>query len=72
MFWITVVLKSSQTTNICTLTGLKFLVRMCSDMGLPEAANYAMQLKKAEKAKELRERIGSSQSGTGMSDDFSW
>ncbi|XP_054278249.1 intraflagellar transport protein 88 homolog [Macrosteles quadrilineatus] len=44
---------------------LKFLVRMCSDMGLPEAATYAMQLKKAEKAKELRERIGSSQSGTG-------
>lgn len=37
---------------------------MCSDLGLKEAADYALELKKAEKTKELRERIGSSRSGT--------
>lgn len=42
---------------------LKFLVRLCSDLGLPDAQEYATKLKKAEKAKELREQRASS--GTG-------
>jgi hypothetical protein len=45
------------------LAGLKFLIRLCSDLGLREAAEYALELKKAEKAKEVRERIGSSRPG---------
>ncbi|XP_014598045.1 PREDICTED: intraflagellar transport protein 88 homolog isoform X3 [Polistes canadensis] len=43
---------------------LKFLVRLCSDMGLKEAQLYASELKKAEKAKELKERQGSGRPGT--------
>ncbi|XP_071818911.1 intraflagellar transport protein 88 homolog isoform X2 [Apostichopus japonicus] len=42
---------------------LKFLVRLCSDLGLPDAQEYATKLKKAEKAKELREQRATS--GTG-------
>jgi intraflagellar transport protein 88 len=45
------------------LAGLKFLIRLCSDLGIKEAAEYALELKKAEKAKEVRERIGSSRPG---------
>ncbi|XP_072019243.1 intraflagellar transport protein 88 homolog isoform X2 [Amphiura filiformis] len=52
---------------------LKFLVRLCSDMGLKDAQEYATKLKKAEKAKELREqrinsggrRVGSGRTGSG-------
>ncbi|XP_069680565.1 intraflagellar transport protein 88 homolog [Periplaneta americana] len=43
---------------------LKFLIRLCSDLGLKEATEYALELKKAEKAKEVRERIGSSRPGS--------
>ncbi|PNF32805.1 hypothetical protein B7P43_G04474 [Cryptotermes secundus] len=43
---------------------LKFLIRLCSDLGIKEAAEYALELKKAEKAKEVRERIGSSRPGS--------
>lgn len=49
------------------LAGLKFLVRLCSDLGIKEAAEYALELKKAEKAKEVRERIGSSRPGEWLS-----
>ncbi|KAK7108172.1 hypothetical protein V1264_015957 [Littorina saxatilis] len=35
---------------------LKFLVRLCTDLGLKDAQDYANKLKKAEKAKELREQ----------------
>jgi intraflagellar transport protein 88 len=45
------------------LAGLKFLIRLCSDLGIKEASEYALELKKAEKAKEVRERIGSSRPG---------
>lgn len=41
-------------------TGLKFLVRICSDLGLKEAQEYATKLKKAEKAKELKDQRASS------------
>lgn len=37
--------------------GLKFLVRLCSDLGLKDAQTYATKLKKAEKAKELKEQV---------------
>ena len=35
---------------------LKFLVKLCSDMGLKEASDYAMELKKAERSKDLAEQ----------------
>ncbi|XP_012221934.1 intraflagellar transport protein 88 homolog [Linepithema humile] len=43
---------------------LKFLIRLCSDLGLKEAQMYTAELKKAEKAKELKERQGSARPGT--------
>lgn len=39
------------------LSGLKFLAKICADLGLKEAQEYATKLKKAEKAKELREQV---------------
>ena len=38
-------------------TGLKFLVRLCTDLGLKDAQEYATKLKKAEKAQKLREEV---------------
>lgn len=44
--------------QICiSFVGLKFLVRLCTDMGMKEAQEYATKLKKAEKAKELKEQV---------------
>jgi len=37
--------------------GLKFLVRLCTDMNLKEAQEYANKLKKAEKMQKLREEV---------------
>lgn len=46
--------------------GLKFLVRLCTDLGLKEAAEYTSKLKKAEKAKEVKtQRTASSGSRPG-------
>uniref|UniRef100_A0A8C3AKK2 Intraflagellar transport 88 homolog n=1 Tax=Cyclopterus lumpus TaxID=8103 RepID=A0A8C3AKK2_CYCLU len=39
---------------------LRFLVRLCTDMGLKEVQEYATKLKKAEKMKEIREQRGKS------------
>lgn len=39
---------------------LKFLVKLTSDMGLKEASEYASELKKAEKAKDLRDQRATS------------
>ena len=36
---------------------LKFLVRLSSDMGLPEAQEYSLLLNKAEKAEEARKMV---------------
>jgi len=47
---------------------LRFLVKLASDMGLKEAADYAMELKKAERAKDLHEqRAMSSRPGSRRS-----
>ncbi|CAH1406445.1 unnamed protein product [Nezara viridula] len=46
---------------------LKFLVKLCSDLGLKETNEYALELKRAEKTKEVRERISSSRSGSRRS-----
>ena len=35
---------------------LKFLVHMCTDLGLKEGAEYAARLKRAERAKELKQQ----------------
>ncbi|KAF0300600.1 Intraflagellar transport protein 88 [Amphibalanus amphitrite] len=44
---------------------LKFLVRICTDLGLKEAADYAVELKRAEKYKEMRdERLKSGRPST--------
>ncbi|KAJ8676662.1 hypothetical protein QAD02_012449 [Eretmocerus hayati] len=44
---------------------LNFLVKMCKDMGLKEAEmQYTTDLRKAEKAKENKERYGSGRPGT--------
>ncbi|XP_030766229.1 LOW QUALITY PROTEIN: intraflagellar transport protein 88 homolog [Sitophilus oryzae] len=39
---------------------LRFLVRLCSDLGMREAQDYLLELKKLEKSKEVRERVNSS------------
>ncbi|KAK3741791.1 hypothetical protein QZH41_001560 [Actinostola sp. cb2023] len=47
---------------------LKFLVRICTDLGLKDVQEYAQKLKKAEKARELKEQrasSGSSRKGSG-------
>lgn len=43
---------------------LKFLIRLCGDLGLKEVQVYVAELKKVEKAKELRERQESARPGT--------
>ena len=37
--------------------GLRFLVRLCTDMGLKETQEYATKLKRVEKLKEMREQV---------------
>uniref|UniRef100_A0A8I5TA92 Intraflagellar transport 88 n=1 Tax=Pongo abelii TaxID=9601 RepID=A0A8I5TA92_PONAB len=47
---------------------LRFLVRLCTDLGLKDAQEYARKLKKLEKMKEIREqRIKSGRDGSGGS-----
>ncbi|XP_029458377.1 intraflagellar transport protein 88 homolog [Rhinatrema bivittatum] len=47
---------------------LRFLVRLCTDIGLKEVQEYATKLKKAEKMKEIREqRVKSGRDGSGRS-----
>ncbi|XP_044011055.1 intraflagellar transport protein 88 homolog isoform X2 [Aphidius gifuensis] len=46
---------------------LKFLIRLCSDLGLKEAQLYAAELKKAEKTKEIKERQTSGRPGSRRS-----
>uniref|UniRef100_A0A3Q3XHF3 Uncharacterized protein n=1 Tax=Mola mola TaxID=94237 RepID=A0A3Q3XHF3_MOLML len=44
---------------------LRFLVRLCADMGLKEVQDYANKLKKVEKMKEIREqRLKSGRAGS--------
>lgn len=49
------------------ILGLQLLVRLSSELGLKEAGEYVLELKRAEKAKEVRERIGSSRPGSRRS-----
>uniref|UniRef100_A0A665V0L7 Intraflagellar transport 88 homolog n=1 Tax=Echeneis naucrates TaxID=173247 RepID=A0A665V0L7_ECHNA len=42
---------------------LRFLVRLCTDMGLKEVQEYATKLKKVEKMKEIREQVKGSARG---------
>ncbi|XP_033615829.1 intraflagellar transport protein 88 homolog isoform X2 [Fukomys damarensis] len=47
---------------------LRFLVRLCTDIGLKEVQEYATKLKRLEKMKEIREqRIKSGRDGSGSS-----
>ncbi|KAL7983341.1 hypothetical protein Chor_000217, partial [Crotalus horridus] len=46
-------------------SGLRFLVRLCTDMGMKEVQEYATKLKRVEKLKELREqRVRSGRNGS--------
>lgn len=42
---------------------LRFLVRLCNELGMKETQDYVLELKKIEKAKEVRERVSSSRPG---------
>ncbi|KAJ7394244.1 Intraflagellar transport protein 88 [Desmophyllum pertusum] len=44
---------------------LKFLVRICTDLGLKDVQDYAQKLKKAEKARELKQQRANSGSRKG-------
>ncbi|XP_037746800.1 intraflagellar transport protein 88 homolog isoform X3 [Chelonia mydas] len=47
---------------------LRFLVRLCTDMGLKEVQEYATKLKRVEKLKEIREqRVKSGRDGSARS-----
>ncbi|CAJ0929149.1 unnamed protein product [Ranitomeya imitator] len=47
---------------------LRFLVRLCTDIGLKEVQEYTTKLKKAEKMKELKEqRVKSGRDGSARS-----
>ncbi|RDD37238.1 Intraflagellar transport protein 88-like protein [Trichoplax sp. H2] len=46
---------------------LKFLVRVCTDLGMKEAQEYAGKLKKAEKAKEIKQQRTNSANRNGVS-----
>lgn len=46
---------------------MKFLVKISSDMGLKDTMDYAQELKKAERAKDLRDRASSSRPGSRRS-----
>lgn len=38
---------------------LRFLVRLCTELGMREAQDYVLELKRLEKAREVRDRLGS-------------
>lgn len=42
---------------------LRFLARLCSDLCMREAQDYTLELKKLEKARDVRERVASSRPG---------
>ena len=44
-------------TCLHCVTGLKFLVRICTDLGLKDAQDYANKLKRAEKQAKMREEV---------------
>ncbi|XP_011499901.1 PREDICTED: intraflagellar transport protein 88 homolog [Ceratosolen solmsi marchali] len=46
---------------------LKFLIRLCNDLGLKEAQTYAIELRKLEKTKENKDGHGSGKAGTSNS-----
>lgn len=39
------------------------MIRICTDLGLKEALEYSERLRKAEKAKDIRERISTARTG---------
>ena len=41
----------------CIVVGLKFVVRLCTDLGLKDAQEYIQKLKKAEKAHEVKQHF---------------
>ncbi|KAK6645118.1 hypothetical protein RUM43_001394 [Polyplax serrata] len=61
------VYKNLHKENPDNIECLQLLVQLSSEFGMKEASDYALELKRAEKAKEVRERIGSSRSGSRRS-----
>lgn len=39
------------------------MIRICTDLGLKDASDYSELLRKAEKAKDIRERISTARTG---------
>lgn len=39
------------------------MIRICTDLGLKEASEYSELLRKAEKAKDIRDRISTARTG---------
>lgn len=42
---------------------LRFLIQLCSELGMRETQDYIAELKKMEKTKEVRDRVSSSRPG---------
>lgn len=61
------VYKDLHNENPDNIECLQLLVRLSSELGLREASEYVLELRRAEKAKEVRERIGSSRPGSRRS-----
>ncbi|CAI9729168.1 Hypothetical predicted protein [Octopus vulgaris] len=67
---VTEMFVGSNICNVSVTPGLKFLTKISADLGLPDAQEYATKLKKAEKAKEMRDqRINSGRRGSGRHRD---
>ncbi len=49
--------RGCRRTHNCPHLGLKYLVRICSDMKLPEVQEYTLALRKAEQSNERRESV---------------
>lgn len=45
---------------------LRFIVRLCQDLGMKELQEYSMLLGKAEKAKEMKEKVRGGRGGGGL------
>jgi hypothetical protein len=45
------------SVSLRLVSGLKFLVRLSTDMNLADAHDYANKLKKAEKMQKMREEV---------------
>ncbi len=43
--------------SLMSIAGLRFLVRLCTDMGLSDVQEYAARLKRVEKSREAKDKV---------------